>query len=338
MKFLTFILPCFTLLLFAGCAVSRAQETYAEKLGFPKGAKVVILHVDDVGMSHASNRGAIEAMTKGIATSCSLMMPCSWVPEFAKYYKAHPNMDVGVHVTLTSEWENYRWSPVAGRQAVPSLLDKDGYFYSTVAAVAKNASPQDVKKEIKAQIDLAHQMGFHITHLDTHMGTVFATPAFLKAYVMLGIKYHIPVMLPGGQDRLLMESMPQEPDSAFTEMRQIGKQLWNAGLPVLDDLHNLSYDWKVPPEVATSDKKLQEWRTDKYIESFKRLRPGITLVITHATDPDGTFKYISDSANLRKADLLALLDPRLKAYIKKSGIILTTWKELQERRDKLAKQ
>lgn len=320
--------------LLAGSAKIYAQETYAEKLGFPKGAKVIILHVDDVGMSHDSNMGAIKALTKGIATSCSVMMPCPWVPEFAHYYREHPNLDVGLHVTLTSEWKNYRWGPVSGREAVPSLLDKDGYFYSTVDSVAKNATPQDVEKEIRAQILMARRMGFHLTHLDTHMGTVFATAAFMQAYVKLGIEYHIPVMLPAGQDKLLLSTMSQVPPY-FSEIKKVGQELWNAGLPVLDDLHNLSYDWKVPKGVASSDKKLQQWRTNKYIESFKRLQPGVTLVIMHCTDPSPNFKYISDSGNLRKADLLAMLDPRLKAYIKKEGIILTTWKELQERRDKV---
>lgn len=315
------------------CSKSYGQETYAEKLGFPKGAKVIILHVDDVGMSHDSNRGAIEAITKGIATSCSVMMPCSWVPEFAHYYHNHPGMDVGLHMTLTSEWNNYRWGPVAGRQTVPSLVDNEGAFYKTVEEVVKHATPQDVEKELRAQIELAKKMGFHPTHLDTHMGTVYATPAFLRIYVHLGIEYHIPVMLPGGRDELLKESMPGTPDSEFVELQKIGRQLWNAGLPVLDDLHNLSYDWKVPPSDTASDKKLQAWRTQKYIDSFKKLRPGVTLVIMHCTDPSPDFKYISDSGYLRKADLLAMLDPKLAAYIKQHHIILTTWKELQERRN-----
>gem|GEM_PF-141525 len=327
----------FILMLFAGYSETNAQETYAEKLGFPKGAKVIILHVDDVGMSHDSNMGAIKAMTTGIATSCSVMMPCPWVPEFAAYFKSHPNLDVGLHVTLTSEWKNYRWGPVSGREAVPSLLDDDGYFYSTVDSVAMKSSPSDVEKEIKAQIELARKMGFPLTHLDTHMGTVFATADFMMAYVKLGIEYHIPVMVPAGQDKLLLSSMAQVPPF-FSQIQKIGQQLWNAGLPVLDDLHNLSYDWKVPADVATSDKKLQQWRTDKYIESFKKLQPGVTLVIMHCTDPSPNFKYISDSGNLRKADMLAMLDPRLKAYIKKEGIILTTWKELMKRREEVSKQ
>lgn len=319
------------LLVFAGYASARAQETYAEKLGYPHGAKVIILHVDDVGMSHDSNRGAVNALSHGIATSCSIMIPCPWVPEFARYYKQHPDLDVGLHLTLTSEWENYRWGPVSGPEAVPSLLDENGYLFATVDSVAAHASATAVEREIRAQIERARTMGFPLTHLDTHMGTVFATPDFMKAYVKLGMEYHIPVMLPAGHDELLLSTMSEVPPY-FSELQNIGQQLWNAGLPVLDDLHNLSYDWKVPDSVATSDKKLQEWRTRKYIESFKRLRPGVTMVIMHCTDPSPNFKDISDSGLLRKADMLAMLDPRLREYIKKEGIILTTWKELQERR------
>lgn len=98
--------------------------TFAERLGYPKGARVVIVHVDDVGMSFDSNEGAINAMSKGIATSCSVMMPCPWVPAYVHYLKEHPTTDAGLHLTLTSEWDNYRWPPLSGKPAVPGLVDK----------------------------------------------------------------------------------------------------------------------------------------------------------------------------------------------------------------------
>lgn len=101
-----------------------ADSTYAEKLGFPKGAKVVILHVDDAGMSYDSNEGAIKSIAKGAATSVSVMMPCPWVPGFVHYLKQHPGMDAGLHLTLTSEWKDYRWGPLAGKTVVPGLRKK----------------------------------------------------------------------------------------------------------------------------------------------------------------------------------------------------------------------
>src|SRR5687768_18525784 len=118
-----------------------SQEiTYAEKLGFPRGSKVLILHVDDVGMSWDSNQGAIQAMEKGVANSLSVMMPCPWVPGFVHYMMDHPDTDAGLHLTLTSEWKDYRWPPLSGRPAVPGLVDEEGALWHSVEQVVMNAS------------------------------------------------------------------------------------------------------------------------------------------------------------------------------------------------------
>src|SRR5213592_2255937 len=116
-------------------SAQATDSTYAEKLGYPKNAKVVILHVDDVGMSYDSNEGAINAMTKGVATSCSVMMPCPWVPGYIHYWKEHSQTDAGLHLTLTSEWKDYRWVPLAGKSAVPGLVDSEGDLWPDVADV-----------------------------------------------------------------------------------------------------------------------------------------------------------------------------------------------------------
>ena len=110
--------------------ISFAQTdnaTYAEKLGFPKGSKVIILHVDDAGMSVNSNQGAINSIEKGVATSTSIMMPCPWAASFAKY-AAEKGYDAGLHLTLTSEWGNYRWGPLAGMKKCPDWLIRSGAY------------------------------------------------------------------------------------------------------------------------------------------------------------------------------------------------------------------
>src|SRR6476620_11549291 len=164
----------------------KMDSTYAERLGFPKGAKVLILHVDDAGMSFDSNQGAIEAMTKGAATSCSVMMPCPWVPQFVQFLKTHPQLDAGLHLTLTSEWTNYRWGPVAGKPTVPGLVDSTGSMWSNVPDVLKHATADEAEREMEAQWERAHAMGFVPTHFDSHMGTLFASPEFLIKYVRFG--------------------------------------------------------------------------------------------------------------------------------------------------------
>lgn len=321
------------LILFSQNALHAQEEmTYAERLGWPKGSKVLIMHVDDAGMSWDSNEGALQALTKGVATSVSVMMPCAWVPGFVHQLKKHPQIDAGLHLTLTSEWDDYRWGPLSGKPTVPGLVDQEGALWPEVEDVVKHASADEVEREIRAQIARAREMGFEPTHMDSHMGTLFASPAFLERYIKIGIQERIPVMMPGGHCSMI--AVTNKLDAATLGLvRAAGKTLWDNGLPVLDDLHNETYGMKIPP--GLSDKAMQKLKTKMIIESFQRLKPGVSMLIVHCTAPSPIFKHISGSGDVRKSDLLAMQSPELKAYLQKEGIILTTWRELMERRKKL---
>ncbi|MEP6737406.1 MAG: polysaccharide deacetylase family protein [Chryseolinea sp.] len=327
---------CLLLIAVIGLCVctSRAQDTYAEKLGFPRGVKVIILHVDDAGMSLDSNEGAIAALEKGVSNSVSVMMPCPWVPSFVHYLKKHPSVDAGLHLTLTSEWDEYRWGPLSGRPATPGLVDSEGALWPTVEDVVKNAKPVEVDAEIRAQLARARAMGFEPTHLDSHMGTLFGSPEFIQAYVKLGIENKIPVMMPGGHLTMLEEELNKTPGAA-DQLRKVGNMIWTAGLPVLDDLHNVSYNWKYPQDKKDDDAGLRKIATANYIKSIKALKPGLTMVIMHCTSPSPAFAAISGSGIQRKADMLAMTDPEFKKFIQSEGIVLTTWRELMEKRKAL---
>jgi predicted glycoside hydrolase/deacetylase ChbG (UPF0249 family) len=311
--------------------VFSQETTYAEKLGFPKGKKVLILHVDDVGMSWDSNQGVIQAMEKGVSNSCSVMMPCPWVPNFVHYLKEHPDVDAGLHLTLTSEWKEYRWPPLSGQSSVPGLVDKEGAMHSSVDAVVKSASAAEVEKEIRAQLQRAKAMGFNPTHLDSHMGTLFASPDFLQRYIKVGIENQIPVMFPGGHATMIGASVTPE---VVKQMQTLAKTIWDNGLPVLDDLHNVSYGFNYTDALKT-DKAIQDFATDQYIKTIKELKPGLTMVIMHCTAPSEIFQYISGSGTTRKGDLLAMTDPKFKKYLDDEGIILTTWREVKGKRDNI---
>lgn len=329
-----YLIPFLFLLVQTGWVTAQTETTYAEKLGYPKNAKIIILHIDDMGMSYDSNIGGIEAMTKGVANSCSVMMPCPWVPGFVHAMKQYPGMDAGLHLTLTSEWKDYRWGPLSGKPKVPGLTDREGAMWRGVADVVKHATADEVETEIRAQVERARTMGFEPTHLDSHMGTLFATPAFIERYIKVGIDYQIPVMFPGGHNTLIAQELKNT--SANMQMaRAAGKKLWDAGLPVLDDLYNDSYSWKPAPDIYASDRKLQAYKTAKYIDVLKSLKPGITMIIMHCTNTTEVFEHISDSGPTRRGDYLAMIDPRLKKFIEKEGIILTTWREMMERRKNL---
>lgn len=335
------------------CSNSFTQSlTYAEKLGYPKGKKVVIFHVDDAGMSFESNEGTFHAMHDGVASSCSVMMPCPWAGTFLRLSKETPGMDIGLHLTLTSEWKTYRWEPLAGRNVVPGLLDPEGSMWPSVEEVVAHASPEEVYLEIKAQVERALQNGIQPTHLDSHMGTLFATPEFLQAYLKVGVEYGIPIMFPGGNNKLITEAFQEdiikqlkkagkysegmelpEPD-ILAQAQTMGEKIWSLGLPVLDDLHKNSGDWK-PENSSFTQEELTQHKIMMFKQTLAKMEPGLAMIIVHCSENTENFQRFSGSGRSRQADLEAMVSDELKAYIEKEGIILTTWREVMERRKNL---
>lgn len=302
----------------AGHAVgSSEQATYAERLGWPRGAKVVIFHVDDAGMSYDSNVGAMRALEQGVATSTSIMMPCPWVPQFAAWLTAHPQTDAGLHLTLNAEWDNYRWGPVAGRPAVPGLVDEQGCLWQEVRDVAQHASADEFETEIRAQLAKALAMGIQPTHLDSHMGTCFVEP-FIERYVKVGVENQIPILMFGGH----LQHVGEEVGMLRPLVYALAGRVWNAGLPVIDDL--------VTRPTNAND---FEGRKRELIDLLRNMKPGITQIIVHCTAPTEVFPHISGSGRAREAEMNLMIDPDVRSFIKDQGIVLTTWRELKQRRD-----
>lgn len=325
-----------SLLLLAASGVVVAA-TFAERLGFPEGARVVILHVDDGGMSHQSNVGAMRSLTEGVANSVSVMMPCPWVPEFVQMLRSKPGIDAGLHLTLTSEWSGYRWGPLASRDKVPGLIDGEGALWPAVEDVARRATPDEIELEIRAQIARSRGLGLEPTHLDSHMGTLFARDDFLERYIRVGAEERIPVMFPGGHATALRRQLVEEAGETVATERvakaqAMAETVWSLGLPVLDDLHNTSYGWTEAAHASAADEVLTDYKVERYADALRSLNPGVTMVIMHNTDADANFNFISDSGPTRRGDMLAMLDDRLRAVIKDEGLVLTTWRELGERR------
>ncbi|NIA13874.1 MAG: ChbG/HpnK family deacetylase [Nitrospiraceae bacterium] len=296
-------------------------QTYAERLGWGALDRVVIFHVDDVGMCHGANMGAIEAMTDGVATSASVMFPCSWVSGLAVELESHPGLDVGIHLTLTSEWLRYRWGPLAGKNQVPNLVDPHGCLWPTVEEVITHANAIDVEKEVRAQIERCLAVGITPTHLDSHMGTLFATSDFRQVFLDVGVELGIPILAPGGHLQHVLVENGHLADAAI----ELSQQAWDAGLPAIDDLCT---------GLSSSDPAVTKANVINFLDT---MLPGITEVILHCTRPSGNFPNISASGASRLADTLAMIDPDVRQFIEDEGIILTTWRELKERRDAVTK-
>lgn len=307
---------CGWLLVLTPLVSAAVEPTYAERLGWPAGTRALILHVDDAGMSAESNRGAIASIEQGVANSLSVMMPTPWVPEIVRYI-GQSGVDAGLHLTLNAEWEHYRWGPLAGKQSVPGLVDTEGALWHSVQQVVASATPKEVAAEIAAQLDRARVMGFKPTHLDSHMGTLFATPEFLAEYIGLGVRQQIPVMFPGGHN---FYARQQYAEQATAEARRTGEKIWAAGLPVLDDLHNTSYDWPRSAKVTN------------YSAAVRGLKPGVTMMIMHSSAPSDGFLRITDSAESRYGDMEAMRSEVFAKVLREEAIVLTTWRELMQRR------
>ncbi len=170
-------------------------QTLADKLGYPEGARLLIVHADDLGMAHSVNAASFEALTEGHVNSASIMMPTPWVSEVAAFAKTHPDLDLGLHLTLTSEWKNYRWGPM-GRDSVSSLLDEDQYLHGLCHEMAGTATATEVELELRRQVKQALHMGINPTHLDSHMGClVWTKDEFFQAYLNVGRDFDLPLLV-----------------------------------------------------------------------------------------------------------------------------------------------
>jgi predicted glycoside hydrolase/deacetylase ChbG (UPF0249 family) len=276
--------------------------------------KYLIIHADDAGMSHSVNRATIDAMERGIVSSASILVPPAWFPEFADYARNHPEKDYGIHLTLTSEWEFYRWGPVAPREKVPSLLDKQGYLWDNVSLVAQNVKTEEAEIELRAQIDRARQFGVPLTHLDTHMGALFSRPDLVEVYVKLGLEYDLPV--------LFIREIPPTAALAYPALASRGgamiQRLKERRYPLLDSIGQFY------------DGDSHEVRHQQYIDFLRDLPPGVSELIIHCGYDNEELRAITDSASRRDGDRRIFMDPRVAALVKELGIEVITWKQFRE--------
>lgn len=296
------------------CCVFACSITAAVAGDENNGKRYLIIHSDDAGMSHSVNRGTIEAMENGIVSSASIMVPCPWLPEFAAYARENPDKDYGIHLTVNSEFKNYRWGPVAERKKVPSLLDEDGYLYRGAEAVVANARADEVEIELRAQIDRAKEMGIPLSHLDTHMGTLLMRADLFEIYVRLGVEYNLPVLFMANVPPERLKQYPGLKDN-FDAKKQL---LQSNGLPVLDFV--TMYYQGGPHEV----------RKAHYMNVIRNLKPGLSEIIIHCGYDGPELEAITGSYKLRDDDRRIFQDPEVIAEVKKLGIEVITWKQAHE--------
>jgi hypothetical protein len=291
-------------------------ENLAERLGYPPDARLLIIHADDVGMCHSVNEATVKALEIGIVTSGSIMVPCPWFPEIAAYCREHPQVDLGIHVTLTSEWKYYRWRPVSPIDQVPGLVDEEGYLWRSVEDVVEHATPEEVEREIRAQIQRAIDFGIKPTHIDTHMGTVYASPQFFKAYCKVAQEFNIPPMIVSPNSDIARRRADEQAIASILEMLRS----LNFNLPMLDEL--------VTGVNSTEIKR----RREEYKEVIRNLKPGVTQIIVHLGLDRPEMHAITSSWLARYNDFLIFTDEEMRRFIEGQGVKLIGWREIKASR------
>jgi chitin disaccharide deacetylase len=296
----------FFLLLILGFSMGGRTQTLAEKLGFSKTDRLLIVNCDDAGMCLAANKAEVEGQLKGLMTSGSVMVPCPQFDELIKLAKENPKLDLGIHLTHTAEWKGYKWRIVGNPEKEKGLSDPNGFMWSSVEEVYHNSTPLEVYYESKAQVKKALDAGLKPTHLDSHMDILLYSPPYVDVYLQLAVEYNLPVRM-ASQETL--EELGQ-PDTR--------KKFTDRGILYPD---NLIYE-----------------ETDNYpADSIKyfwtgfiqNLKPGVTELYIHASVPDEELKSITDSWKARNAEYeLFTNDEEFRNLVKNSGIILIGYKSL----------
>ena len=275
--------------------------------------RYLIVHADDAGMSHSVNVATQAGLESGIVTSASIMVPCPWFKEFAVYAKDHPQYDYGIHLTLNSEWDVYRWGPVASRDRVPGLVDQTGCLWDNVGQVAMHAKADEVKIELKAQIDKALEFGVPLSHLDTHMGAVLCRPDLVDVYVDLAVEYNLPI--------LFFKQMPPGMEKEYTalaaQFQKSIEKLKERKLPLLDNLLQF-YGGNIPDQ-----------RKQRYLDEIAKIGPGVTQLIIHCGYDNEELRAITDSSARRDQDRSIFTETATRNYFKEQKIELITWKQFR---------
>jgi predicted glycoside hydrolase/deacetylase ChbG (UPF0249 family) len=301
---------CILLFAAAACVLpaARAQvnsRSLVEKLGFARDAKVLIVHADDVGVTHSVNAATIKALETGPVNSASLMVPCPWFPEIADYAKSHATFDFGLHLTLTSERVYFRWSPVASKDKVPSLVDENGYFHHDWTSTTK-INPKEVELELRAQIDRAYAMGVRPTHLDSHQYRLYENGKDLfEVLLRLAHEYKLPVFI--ARDWFA--------DHPYLESSVGPSEV------ILD--HTVTITPDIPPE---------KW-AEFYRTALKNLQPGVTEFVIHLAFADDEMKAATRErdtwgAAWRQRDFDYFTSPEFRQMLEEQNIKLVTWREL----------
>ena len=283
----------------------KPYEGLAEKLGYSKGDKLLIIHADDIGLSNSVNQASFKALKNGYVNSGSIMMTCDYISEVGEFAIENPSIDLGLHLTVTSEWKNYKWNGVLQPIDTPSLINKKGELFKNIKKFVLNAEPLELKNELQAQIDLSKSIGINPTHIDSHEGALFYDQDLFKVYLEIGEKNKLPVFVP--------KMVAVHFDKNFPKPENV---------VVIENFY-----------MARKGIEHHEWETF-YLDILNNLNPGLSQLIVHLGYDDDEMKSIAVDhpdfgSKWRNLDYDIVSSDKFINALKNNKIKLITWKEIQ---------
>lgn len=289
----------------------------ARALGLADDARLVIAHQDDVGMCHSANGAFATLAGKGFITCGSVMVPCPWFREVAAMAEADPALDIGVHLTLTSEWEHYRWRPISTVSSASGLIDGDGFMWRRIPMLRQHVVAEAAEAEMRAQIDTALAAGIRVTHLDTHMGAAL-TPELIDVYLRLGHDYALPVLFPRGASGYI-EALNMGPvDPSVYEARLAGIEA--TGNPVVD-------------HVAMTPGGPSAESDGAYRRLVAAVPPGLSFLAFHCCAPGDIEAIVPPRAHWRTDEFRIFQDTAFLDWVAGTGIHLIGFRQIRKLMD-----
>ncbi len=290
------------------------NHSIIEKLGFEATDKVVIFHIDDIGFSHASNVAAFECLDFGVASCGSIITPAPWFLEVASIYKSNPKYDLGVHLTLTCEYNLYRWRALSTVDPKTGLLDSENSLWRTSEEAIINVTTEAAEVELRSQIQLALNNRIDITHIDSHMGTI-ANPKFIRSYLRLAQEFEIPGFFPRVTRKELITRGLKDYINIYEKMVSA---IEARGFPLIDHMI-----------IDTGGEQVD--KIEYYCKLFAEIKPGLTHFVFHPAKMSSELSAITpESANWRNQDYEAFTNSRIKACVEMLDLKVIGYRELRD--------
>lgn len=301
------------LLIFLPSLIFSQEKNLAEKLGFNAEAKLLILNADDIGVANSVNEASFRAFESGSITSGSVMVPCPWFLEVVEYAKSNPKHNLGLHLTLTSEWKNYKWDGISSSSEIKSLMNEQGHFYIGNEGVRLNATYEDVKRELRAQVNYSIENGLIPTHLDSHMGAVRVRPEIFQAYFEIGQEFNLPVVVSKDYKEEVLSKIF---DKSKIDISQI---IW------VDKIYSKSNDSPID---------IKNWESF-YYGVIDDIKPGFNILLLHLGFENEELKAMMIDhphwgAKWRELDLQIVESEKFKNYLKEKNIKLINWNQINK--------